>query len=184
MKINWHENPLKTSVVLDEIEKKIFAEKAKIRELKSAAQSAALHLRDKSEKLYDPDRARSYLQHALDEDGLKERANDMLVELESGFHCGDCTCVATSCEKCFAEDILEINTLEGLSQHSAHKLDVLYGREDAVGIEEVLGALEVEVAEALEDAREEEHAEAVKVYEWLLRYKTEKLGYRIRPLFS
>jgi hypothetical protein len=182
LKINWHENPLKTTVVLDEIEKKIFGEKARIRELKSAAQYAALHLRDKNDKFYDPDRALSYLQRVLDEDGLKERTSDKLIELENGFHCGDCTCVATSCEKCFAEDILEIDTLDGLSQRSAHKLDVLYGREDAIGMDDVLGALEVEIAEALESARLDDHAESVEVYKWLLRYKTEKLECRNRPL--
>jgi hypothetical protein len=182
LKINWHENPLKTSVILDEAEKKIFAEKLKVRELKSAAQYAALHLRDKDDKFYDPDRAHSLLQFALDEEGLAGRTNYMLVELESGFHCGDCTCVATSCEKCFAEEILEINTLEGLSQSGGHQIDVLYGREGVVGIEQVLAAIEIEIAEALDENRQEHHRDAVAVYEWLLRYKIERLGFVLRPL--
>ncbi len=182
MKINWHENPLKTSISLDELEKNIFAEKAKIRELKSAAQYASLHLRDKSDKFYDPDRAHSLLQFALDEDALAERIEDMLGELESGFHCGDCTCVATSCEKCLAEEILEINTLDGLKQHGGHQIDVLFGRQGSVGIEQVLAALETEIAEALDQDRHEDHRDSVEVYRWLLRYKTEKLGFVLRPL--
>lgn len=182
LKIDWQENPLKTSIILDELEKSIFAEKAKIRELKSAAQYASLHLRDKSDKFYDPGRAHSLLQFALDEDALAERTRDMLMELESGFHCGDCTCVATSCEKCLAEEILEINTLDGLKQDGGQQIDALFGREGAVGIEQVLAALEIQIAEALDHGRHEDHRDSVEVYGWLLRYKTEKLGFVLRPL--
>lgn len=182
MKINWSENPLKTSIFLDELEKNIFAEKAKIRELKSAAQYASLHLRDRSDKFYDPDRAHSLLQFALDEGALAERTKDMLAELEGGFHCGDCTCVPTSCEKCLAEEILEINTLDGLKQHIGHQIDALFGREDSLGMEQVLAALEIEIAEALDQDRHEDHRVSVEVYQWLLSYKTERLGFVVRPL--
>ena len=182
LKIDWHENPLKTTVVLEEIEKKIFAERLKVRELKSAAQYASLHLRDKSDKFYDPDRARSLLQFALDEDAQAERTKDLLLELEFGFHCGDCTCVATGCEKCFAEEILEINTLDGLNQRGGHHIDVLYGRDGEVSNEQVLANLKIEMREALDDGRQDDHRDAVAVYEWLKRYKTEKLGVVLRPL--
>jgi hypothetical protein len=182
VKINWHENPLKSTVVLDENEKEIFIEKARIKELKDAAMSASFHLKDAEGKFYSPERAHSFLQHALDEEGVKERSLDMIKELETGYHCGDCTCVASGCERCLAENVLGFGTLDDLSQRGGYILDMVYGSEEDVTLEQALHKLEIEISDALEQGRSEDHADTVEVYKWLLIYKMEKLGRGISPL--
>lgn len=182
MKINWHENPLKSTIVLDDKEKEIFIEKARIKELKDAAMSAAFHLNAEKGKFYSPERALALLKHALDDEGVKERSLDMIKELETGYHCGDCTCVASGCERCLAENILGVGTLDDLDQRGGYILDMTYGAGEDVDLEQALHKLEIEIGSALEFGRADDHADAVKVYKWLLIYKTEKLGRGIRPL--
>lgn len=38
-------------------------------------------------------------------------------------HSGDCTCQSYSCDKCHAESLLDINTIEGLGKYEAYQIN-------------------------------------------------------------
>jgi hypothetical protein len=92
MKIVYTQNPLRSYVVLSEVEK--------------------VELKD---KLY---RYHRYEWEETEEDSIKWTEHQypyVLESLTSGEeHCGDCTKVSCSCNKCYAEEVIGINTTEGL----------------------------------------------------------------------
>lgn len=51
---------------------------------------------------------------------------NFLIEALQEEHCGDCTCVASSCLKCRAESFLGIDTIEGLSKYEANKINFAF----------------------------------------------------------
>ena len=128
-------------------------------------------------------------QHILD------RANMHIQDLENGYHCGDCTCLPASCSKCYAESLIGIDTINGLGSHSASKIDSLFcnGNHwspfDIRSITEVLNILKNYKVEPYEENEYWQSAskevyeyhtprwikEAEYAYEWLLKYKEEKL---------
>lgn len=126
MKITYNENPLKTTVELDDHDKQVFWLKIKIEELQDRLFD--VHFNLQPDDYYDLDRARTYCDpvNYIQEDDAEKVAVDKRVDrlLESftkelmGEHCGDCTRVACSCLKCRAEDILGVNTLAGLGELS------------------------------------------------------------------
>lgn len=48
-------------------------------------------------------------------------------------HIGDCTCVACTCMKCYAESYLGISTIEGLGSHEATKIWSAFVKDDPDG---------------------------------------------------
>jgi hypothetical protein len=142
MKITYKQNPLATTIELDEREKKELWNKIKIKELEEILVGASMYLRE-DDKWFDLQKARdeidlSYIfSDELDENGKNIRSkidkccDEMLgyyIEALMETHSGDCTCFPCSCIKCHAEDLLEINTTKGLGKHSSRK--ILYAFND------------------------------------------------------
>ncbi len=185
MLIRWHKNPIRTTIELTESEKEAFRLKVRLWEYEEAVRTALFLLDDerKNGKFYDPKRALSALEHALEP--KEHLADDYLRELESGFHCGDCTCVAMSCSRCHAESILGVDTLEGLGKHAARKIDGAFGENSEKSIDEALESLsDYQPTRSgawldLPEAEFEKHVprwqqEAKAAHGWLLNYKREK----------
>ena len=117
MKITYHQNPLWTTVELDDHEKKELWYKIKIAEMEDLAFGAYFHLNE-GDKHYDPKEARKELDPEYwctdEKSKLDERVDTLhaayLNELMTS-HGGDCTCFACSCMKCQSESIVGIDTI-------------------------------------------------------------------------
>jgi hypothetical protein len=125
MKITYAQNPLETKVELDDHEKEILWYKIKVEQLKWLIIGANVYLEEG--QFFNLDRAREeveteWLYKGEGEDRAKfdkqvdEYLEGYLQDL-TGTHLGDCTCMASSCGKCNAESLLEIDTIEGLRKH-------------------------------------------------------------------
>lgn len=137
MKITYSENPLKTTVELDEQDKQVFWLKIKIEELQNRLFSTHFNLTvehhldiDRAKKNCNPE---DYIQEDNEEKVAVDKRVDMLFECFTnelmGEHCGDCTCVPCSCLKCRAEDILGINTLGTFpDKHELHQVGGAFGK--------------------------------------------------------
>lgn len=194
MIIEWHQNPLKTTVQLTPDERTIFLLKAKIKDFEDTVRMAAFYLDEKGKEKgrYNPEKALSWLRARIDD---KSDENDpeesagaaMLQAIECQEHLGDCVCVATTCDKCMGEDILGINTIAGLSQHGRAKLRGAYGENGDRPIDDVIEALgnyqpsRTGHWASLDDATFETYsvqwrAEAKEAHDWLVRYKAQRLA--------
>ncbi|MCV9964906.1 hypothetical protein OIU34_23720 [Pararhizobium sp. BT-229] len=189
MKINWNKNPLRTTVELTDGEKEVFRLKVRIEQLEDAVGMAALHLEEdgKRRKYFRPEKAMAHLQRVQKDDPDDEYCADLLHELESGYHFGDCTCVPTSCAKCHAESLLGIDTIDGLRKHAAHYVDGAFGRKDERSIDEAIQSLAdhvpVRSGAWLELPQEQFDAnvatwkkQAEEAHEWLTRYRDTRLN--------
>ncbi|KKM19412.1 hypothetical protein LCGC14_1655940, partial [marine sediment metagenome] len=61
---------------------------------------------------------------------IDQRVDEIMeyyVDALKNAHCGDCTCVAMSCDKCHAEELLGIHTTRGLGQHSGSSVFGAFG---------------------------------------------------------
>jgi hypothetical protein len=158
MKITYTPNPLSTIIELDEHEKEILRLKIKVNELEEHLGSASILLDPKNAswalkasarypngrtmedvvngmlgKELDLNLSYIYSTDEYEGKGLDERVEMLLEhylgELQSS-HSGDCTCFPASCSKCHAEEMLGINTIEGLSKHRAHKIERAFSYKD------------------------------------------------------
>lgn len=195
MKIIYNKNPLLTTIELNELEKKEFWYKIKLKEMEDLLYSAHFYLEesniqniDKTKKYLDP----SYYISENGKSALDERCDELLDIFLSDLkytHSGDCTCVPCSCSKCYAEFILGIDTIKGLSKYSASKINSAFGKNNEKSIDEALDSLlnYEPVISAEEKVRwdkvggYEQHlprwkAEAKNAYDWLLQYKNEYLN--------
>lgn len=140
MKITYHQNPLHTTVELDEFEKREFWYKLMINELRDLVQGAAFNLQEG--EYFDLAEARKEVdtKYLYDEtgnskgkSGIDQRVDELqksfLGELQ-GQHCGDCICFPCTCSKCWAESILGIDTIPGLHKHEASHLLGAFGKEN------------------------------------------------------
>lgn len=194
MKITYNKNPLWTTVELDENEKKELWYKIKIKEMEELLFEASFNLRDG--KHYNLEQARKavdpeyYMTEEGDENKIDKRCDEMLnyylSELQSN-HVGDCTCVACSCLKCHAEELIGIDTTKGLGKHSAYKIQSAFGIKNERTIDEALEYLKQynpTKGAGWENFSQEDFdkyiprwkTEANAAYEWLLNYKKEKLN--------
>lgn len=188
MKIVWNKNPLKTTVELTEAEKEVFRLKVRVSEMEEAVGMAVFYLNpaESKSKYYSPQKAKLHLDRVQKDDPEEDMYVEMLRELEGGYHCGDCTCVATSCLKCHAESILGIDTTEGLEKHAAHFIDGAFGRDGERTIDEALDHLAnhaparsgawLNLPQEQFDANVETwKKQAQSAHKWLLRYRDTKL---------
>jgi hypothetical protein len=93
--------------------------------------------------------------------------------------------VPATCSRCLAEEIIGINTTEGLGQKAGHAIQSAFGFEDKVTIDEALESLrnftatKTDVWSSYTDHEFQElvakwKADADTAYEWLLAYKNRK----------
>ena len=137
MKITYTPNPLRTIIELDEHEKKEFLYKLKVEELIEHIHEADFQLNE-GDQFYNPKRARKdlnidslYVQDGETKSKIDQRVDEMCeyyLKALADTHGGDCTCVACSCDKCHAEDILGIRTTAGLRAHEGSKIDGAFWR--------------------------------------------------------
>lgn len=186
MNIIYNENPLKTVIELSESDKTELWYKIKVEQMDYRLFSVHYNL---DESRLDLDKAReeadpSYYLNETD-DGktpLDVRVDDLheyYIEALLSDHVGDCTCVACSCDKCHAEDLIGINTMDGLGKHEAHYIQITF--QECKNIHEVLGALKNYEPHASwkgwEPNAERWKSEATGAYEWLYTYVHEHFSY-------
>lgn len=181
MHIEWNPNPLKTKVVLDERGQALFRAKIHIYVLEEEICGMVSHYMEDGPH-FNLEKARGYAARLDDEDYINGRIdqtyNAFLEELE-GEHCGDCTCVPCSCSKCFAEDMLGINTTKGLRKHEGSAVARTFRNlsETPEGLDQAIEALINYVPKADWDGWEEHaprwKAEATRAAEWLKDYRNE-----------
>ena len=159
MNITYTPNPLMTVVELDDADR--------------------ITLRRGVESDYSDDEDNAYITRLIDA---------CQVELRN-IHCGDCICVPCSCLKCHAEEYLGINTLAGLSKHSAAKVASAFGNNGARALDQALESLASynptlwsnEARRQLwesclprwESCLPRWRAEAAAAHAWLLQYRNE-----------
>jgi hypothetical protein len=139
MIIHYNENPLKTRVELDDRDLEILKLNIKIARLEDVVFEISYYVKDG--KHYDLERVRKVSKYELEEDANIERLYEYAVEeLTLGrTHLGDCTKFPMSCEKCWAESLIGINTIEGMSG-SGHYINNAF--DDDRTIEEAIEWLE------------------------------------------
>ena len=126
MRFEWNVNPLDTAVFLDDADRKYL--RLAIR-LDAAIESISYRdLRDNAKTPEDAERHSRYIKNydnvAFDEvpEDIDKRVEMFEAELQ-GPHVGDCICFACTCTKCWAENLLGIDTIAGLGKHEASKID-------------------------------------------------------------
>ena len=121
MQINWNQNPLRTQVILDDNDKEKLFLRLKIDHLLGVSRLTRLKL-----VKGNVEEALRTLKHINPSNCDLEEKVSSLIDTLLDIHCGDCTCVATSCEKCYAEDLLRIDTIKGLRKYSGYILDGMF----------------------------------------------------------
>lgn len=185
MKIIYRQNPLYTIVDLDEHDKQIFWHKLKIEKLQNLIHSAHFILDINDTEFYNAERAYKELDPSyfcidnpeLNKSPIDKDADRLLEyyinELQQ-HHLGDCTCVAMSCGKCYAESVLGIDTLKGLGKHEGAKIAGIFNDAN-VSIDEAIKKLEnyepVANWKGWEAHIDRWKQEAANALEWLKQYR-------------
>lgn len=134
--IEWTQNPLAAIVRPSEDDRRLMRARIEGDLLRSLIARARGLIRRGS-----VDQAKEALDSV---DGIEQEVDpefaDYLDALR-GTHCGDCTCVAISCTKCWAESAIGIRTLAGLTKHTAHHIESAFGKDGARSIDEAIAAL-------------------------------------------
>lgn len=125
MKIKYAVNPLETSVILDE------AEKVKLYQ--------ALY---EDELCYARDTITNFQITEAFRERISTLHKSLIENLEILDHYGDCVAVASTCSKCFAETLLEIDTIPGLSKMEAYYIKKIYEDYNPDTIEHAIKILE------------------------------------------
>jgi hypothetical protein len=209
MKIIYTENPLASKILLTDIEKKELYYKVKINqmeELMSEAYFDITHHDWYNEKIKPrtTEELLELLTKRLDtkyyyadenEDGkcgldkeVERQLSYIIPALEDDVHGGDCTCVAASCIKCYAEQFAGVHTIKGLGKHEASKIGGYF--REGKSILEVIEALRTYKVKPFsgEETKywnKETHdyhtprweQEAVNAYEWLKKYQMEHFSH-------
>jgi len=129
MKINWHPNPFFTKVELDEQDKKHLLNAYKVDQYEEILCCLEMDMSGEFNRfaLTDIDKIREQVAKwgpicNLDVDSQK--MSRLLTYLDD-IHMGDCICVPCSCTRCYAEDLLGINTIP-VGKHLAYKIDAAF----------------------------------------------------------
>ena len=149
MKMTYAENPLATRVELDEAESRMLWHIIKAKELEELLFEVHCHL---DPRHLDVNKARddADLTYILGDDDnvpseLEQRVNTLhahcMAELQS-YHVGDCTCVPCGCSKCYAEDLLGIDTVPGLGKHAGHTILRLFQADGCITCVQAIALLE------------------------------------------
>lgn len=189
MKIVWDKNPLNTRVELTDPEKEMFILKARLERIEDVVGMAALCLDEDGPMRahFNPKLALSYLSSLEDNEDAEDYCKALFHELEKGSHCGDCTCVPSSCIKCHAEELAGVDTLNGLRKQTAMYVERAFGKDGERTIDDAIAVLAdyspkrlgawldrpVEEFEANVDGWKKQ---AVAAHAWLVDYRDTRLG--------
>lgn len=184
MKITYTENPLRTTIELDEQEKTLLWHKVKIQELEDVLFSMQYHL--SSGQNFDPEKAlKCCPDDVLLDNQVTEITDGYIAALQTRHH-GDCICAASGCSKCHAEDFLGISTLPpNMGKHSIYRLHTAFTYKDGAEWKERSIKDAIEYLRTYEPTATwegwEQHAplwkeQARKAYEYLLEYSQTHFG--------
>jgi hypothetical protein len=155
MKITYTDNPLATKIELDDFEKMKLWYKIKIKEMEELLWDSHFALEEPN---VDIAKARKYLDYKYfsGDDNIKDGENSpledrvdemwklMIQDLKEGYHAGDCTAIPCSCLKCYAEEMIGIDTLKGTTKFMNDKINWAfnYGK-SKMTIDEAIKILEI-----------------------------------------
>lgn len=153
MKIIYNQNPLASTIELNDYEYEILRLKIKIDMLENKMVEANMYL---NEHRFDLEAAKQTVDlHFLDEpssfNAELERTFTYLKDELTGVHSGDCTCFPCSCCKCAVEDMLEIDTLDKAGKHVLNKVNHVFDQPGVLTCDDAITWLEsheVEIPEA------------------------------------
>ena len=185
MKINWHQNPFKTTVELDEHDKRTILLAYQNDEYVQMLVELEFGFTGKynSEKFKTMEEAYEISKRwgeicNLDVDSEEIR---MYIEYLDTPHCGDCTCVPMSCIRCRVEEMLDIDTTEKCGKHSFRNVEGAFGKDGDHTIDEAIAILEkpreyIKPSTWPDSVGYEEHIprwkkEQEQAVSWLKRYK-------------
>jgi len=148
VEIIWHQNPLRSEVLLNDNDKQLLWHKVKIEELLNGMCGAHMYIQDAlKSRWWVPagiiKKALKELDYTDAIDAEVDRMTEVCIQDLRGWHMGDCTCFANSCAKCHAEHMLGIDTIKGLGKHAGSYVSSAF---DST----VLGAPERTTAEAID----------------------------------
>jgi hypothetical protein len=184
MKIDYHQNPLRSQVYLDDTEKKLLKANIKTEILLEALAAVWYEFRKKEPPSLEKIKEEVSF---FDEDiGLSTRVDDLydvyIKELEESYtHIGDCTCIPATCYKCLAEEYAGVDTIEGLGKHLASKIDRAF-KDSSTSIDEAIDFLSNPISEdpnaeyinhpeMYRSHRPRWEQERVSALKWLVNYK-------------
>jgi len=190
MKIHWNENPLRSTVEIDDSDKEQILLYIQNEYYMDILCELDLWLEQKIKKDDEPtlekvhEKIRGWGEICnMTVDHEEVKAYEDYLQMSHG---GDCTCFPGACVKCHAEDALGISTIEGLGKHSAHKIMGSFGENGT--IDEAITILEqkpsYEKTEVWKGFTQEEYEKHIPRWEserevalkWLKAYK-EKHGF-------
>lgn len=184
MEIIWNQNPLRTSVILDDSEKAILRLKVHIDVLEDVLSNIAYDIaHDKNFTLDTVEKIVDYKVWCGDFEDEPSKLHERTIkltkiycdELESGFHVGDCTCDPCSCFKCIAESYVGVDTTKGLGKHEGHYIANAFA--DNITIDEAISSLENYNPKATWPGWEAHasrwKADAKQALDWLVAYRNE-----------
>jgi hypothetical protein len=195
MKIIWKENPLATVIELDEHDKSLLRLRIEVADLKERIGMARFDLNPADREWHNKNIKPRSLEEAVDsalqmlyestEERLNEQFNEYVNDL-AGEHCGDCTCVACSCSKCRAEDLVGVNTTKGLGKHEGSCIAGAFWPKDGrvPTLQEAIESLRNPKFVNTWTSRREDFdqyiprwtAESKRAAEWLVAYQREHFG--------
>jgi hypothetical protein len=183
MKINWHTNPLKTTIDLDNRDRYQILLYIQNEEYESLLCVLDLWLKGtikkdqeiSVEKIHEKLREwKEICDMQIDHEDVK--AYEEYLQMT---HAGDCTCFPSSCGKCLAEEALGIDTIEGLRKHAANKIYGAFSETD--DINEAISYLEKQPSYIKPDTWPDEvgyevhltrwESERKSALKWLKQYK-------------
>lgn len=188
MKIHWNQNPLKTTVELDNTDRKqilTYIQKEAYQDILCDLDLWIAGEIDVNNKL-TLEKVQQRIQEweeicnmSIDHDEVKQYEEYLQTS-----HVGDCTFFSMTCSKCLAEEALGIDTIQGLDKHSGYIFLHMFGEDNT--IDHVIEQLSREKAyekkpESWKNFSDEEYekhiphweAERKVALEWLKQYKEE-----------
>jgi len=190
MKINWHQNPLRTTVDLDDRDKQMLLVAIQNEYYVGLLCDIDMWLSGKIPT--DIPHSIEEVQKRISRWGeicnmdLDHEDVQMYVEDLHDSHGGDCTCWPATCPKCMAESYLGIDTIKGLGKHEASNIMGAFGKDGDKTIDEALDALRIPYKyekrhsswEKYPREEYEKHiprweSEKKRAIEWLENYKQE-----------
>lgn len=142
MKIHWNQNPFQTTIELDERDKHMILLAYQNERYSDLLCDLDMILIRKDDPL-DLDYVKGIVGNWGEICDLTVNSPEVqnVIEDLKYTHAGDCTCIPCTCTRCIAEDMLGINTIEGLGKHSAYRAQEAFGGDGKRTIDEAIESL-------------------------------------------